>query len=250
MILKNLLLKLRYPNLKFIDNLFPNFGIYTNSNIDIVLLHTLWHSFANETNTLIVEINKPLDSIYSVSNVFIKTFSSDLIMINTKQSLILTQFKNTFDNDGLSSFIEIKSNELLKSLSVNNRHNPKVFQYSNTDRLESFLNLTAKKINLLICDENKDSINILNKFLMNSSINYIYLHGNNKIKLGNGDENLRSLILKKGYVFYARINSKDDLYVLSEFINGFPSSSFETINTLKLQKLISLPINSDFTKPS
>lgn len=122
-------------------------------------------------------------------------------------------------------------------------------KYLNIDSANSLFKLIASKSNkstLLAINLNNNTIEILKNFISLIKTNSFLIYNTNTYD--RESNTIRRYLLTKGYVFYSRINNEHDFFILSESINGFPSSQFSVLDDSTLTKWISLPPDSDYTK--
>lgn len=245
MLLQKLIFKFKYPLLRFLS-LQKLGGLYSRSGEDTLLLSVVFTSLNSNSSNSIIEIDRPAENPYSVTNTFVRDFSCDAFVINTNKNLVFTCANNDQIDLELPSITEMPddvSHGMISSL----KKTVLQFNYlSEQDLLNALINKTStyKFISIIY---NTNSLNILKGLLKNTSIYYILIQNNNSGNLCLGNDNIRKYLAQFGYIYHSRLNNKDDLFVLSEFINGFPSKSFEILNTVSLQKWLSEPPNSDYT---
>jgi len=99
----------------------------------------------------------------------------------------------------------------------------------------------------LSIEYNNEAYKLLDEIIGKKKIYGIIIQNTNTYNKKIND--LRIFLLNSGYIFLSRINNQNDLFLLTETINGFPSSLFNYLNSSTLAKWISIPNDFDYTKP-
>jgi hypothetical protein len=247
-LIQKIILKYFWPLIRYL-NLESLGGVYSRHGEDIFVLSALsGHLFKND-NSKIIEINKPDNLPYSLSTAFVLDKSCTSVLINTHNNLVLSYAKQVVKLKGL---LETKSDVVSNDIfgSVNSLKDfSKLYSYSSNDELASSLKKNFSQCSLIILNYDSDSLLLLDKLINEIRVYSILLMNNNSGLFSIGDMPLRDRLALSGYIFNARLNDKDDFFVLSELINGFPGHIFTQINTVKLQRWVSSPPDSDFTVP-
>jgi hypothetical protein len=238
--IKKTLLKIKYPFLKNI-NIKQNEGVFDLEGIDIHIFTTLYHIFKNNEYNLIIDIDRPIEFNLSISNLFLELMPNTSVVVFDHLSDIA--ILNNLDD---SNFIYINSQldgGLISELAFKNK-------YIKVDSVINLFKMIASIRNrstILTTNFNKNTLENLKNYISIIKSNSFLIYNTNsydtEINL------LRNYLLTKGYVFYSRINNQHDFFILSESINGFPSSKFNLIDNSTLAKWISLPPDSDYTMP-
>lgn len=241
-ILQKIILKIYFPLLRFY-NFDKTSGIYKQDGSDTFLLTKIFNSLDNNNSNTVIEINNKLNSELSILGLFLKKFGCKALIFSTHQKTYVTNIIHSGTKNDYSDLIKYGIDDLDK-----NEYSE--YSYSNDLELSSIISTVANEYLLLTMYYNKDLIQLLDNVLENNKIKYLYIQNNTKdFYLKIGDNKLRKLLLSKGYIYLSRINAKDDFFLLSEYVNGFPSEEFKFMNTKSLQRWISEPPDFDYTKP-
>lgn len=247
MFINKLFLKFKYPLLKFVT-LNEMGGCYTRSGGDVLLLSVLFNSFLNNRENYIIELNKPLKEPYSISNLFLRLFSCSAILINTDKRFVFIYGLKQPEELDLPLYPTMPAKEEV-GLEASHEHSSKVYEYSSDETLLQALLKGKVNCACVILNYETDSVVILKGLIKDLTINAVLIQNNTSGSLHSGNDLIRKFLLMSGFIFYVRLNNNDDLFVLSEYLNGFPSKDLKMFNTTSLQKWVSIPPDSDYTKP-
>lgn len=240
--LKLILLKLKFPLLKCI-NFIKTGGIYSSDGLDLYLFQVFFNIFNNAEANCILELNKINQSLISEFNLFIKFFpSTQYINIDNKLN------KVTFNNYEFSNSINLsQSNFVDVGIVPDLKNKYSTYIYNQNDNLLYNVLSEIDKITLLSIEYNNEAYKLLDEIIGKKKIYGIIIQNTNTYNKKIND--LRIFLLNNGYIFLSRINNQNDLFLLTETINGFPSSLFNYLNSSTLAKWISIPNDFDYTKP-
>ena len=246
MIFSKLKLKFLYPHLKSF-NINELGGIYSHNALDLILLKFAYNNLRNSNSISIIEVDKPSNANFSFSNIFIELFSANFFLINSKLNSILYFGSDSLENN--QENLPIKSE--FENFGVSNKFKGNVIKssYLNLEDLKNKISISKDDCLILSINYSFKSVNILESLLEFNNSNFIVIQNNNDGFFSSGNDEIRKKIQKNGYVFFARINNSDDLFVSLELINGFPREAFKTLKSSSLLKWVSIPKNNDYTKP-
>jgi hypothetical protein len=241
-----ILLKLKYPSLKFLKSKKLG-GIYTKNGLDLILLKFAYNFLSNNKSTSIIELDKRGNENFLLSNIFIELFSANLFLIDPKAKSIFF-----FGNDNLVNENKFFPHNLeFESCGITNKFKgiSKKSTYKNFDDLKKNIFKNIKNCSILSINYNDESIDLFKNLLEFLDLYFIIIKNNNGGVFSTGNNNLRKIIKQNGYVFFARINNSDDLFISLELINGFPREILKSLKPQSLLKWVSVPKNNDYNKP-
>lgn len=237
--IQNAILKKKWPLLEII-NLKKKYKINNNSNLIYFLFDQLEsYLIKNDKFNTLEILNSELSR-----EIFIKHFSVGI------SGNIYTAYMGDMSliTDSFTSQLKFNPNKI--SLTVT-EHNKKTvvskISFDSHSLMLSYLFEMNCKFPLVIMDYSFKNDDFIEKIIEKCNVYYLLLLNNNSGLFSCGDNNLRNLFAKKGLIFKSRIDGKNDFFVASDAVNGFPKDLFEIISTIKLQRLISLPPGGDFT---
>jgi hypothetical protein len=240
--IKLLFLKMKYPFLKHIK-IKSNEGVFDLEGIDIHIFTTLYNIFKNSNSNIIFDIDRPVNYNLSISNLFLDMIPNASVVIYDHLTDIVILNNLELENNNVKFINSQLNGGLIPEIAINNK-------YLKIDSASSLFKLIASKNNrstLLAINSNNNTIDKLKNFISLIKTNSFLIYNTNTYD--SISNTIRRYLLTKGYVFYSRINNMHDFFILSESINGFPSSQFNIIGDNTLAKWISLPPDSDYTKP-
>jgi hypothetical protein len=238
--IKKAFLKINYPFLKNI-NIKQNEGVFDLEGIDIHIFTTLYHILKNNEYNLIIDIDRPVEFNLSISNLFLELIPNTSVVIFDHLSDIA--ILNNLDDSKLKYINSQLEGGLISELAYNN----KFLKVGSVTNLFKMIASIRNRSTLLTINFNKNTLENLKNFISIINSNSFLIYNTNTYDT---ETNLlRNYLLTKGYVFYSRINDQHDFFILSESINGFPSTKFNLIDDCTLAKWISLPPDSDYTRP-
>lgn len=241
------LLKLKYPRLKF-SGLNSQGRIYNGSSEDTFVMTTISNSLNNNEHKRIIEIDRNPEVHYSLANTFVDLFACNAYLLNTEKKILFSYGPGKNELPGLARFT-MEDDIPDWGITGKFKTTSKIYEYSSDDDLFRSLNSQANWLNLLIVTYGSPAISLMKKLVNATRIYFVLLQNNSRGPFSIGDHDIRKYLLKHGYVYHSRLNGKHDLFILSDFVNGFPSASLRILSTTLLQKCISEPPGSDYTKP-
>lgn len=247
MFLASILLRLEYPLLRFLK--FRKLtGIYTKYGQDIILLQILYNNLVNSNSIHVLEINRPVVQPYSIVNIFLKLFSGTAFLINTDAKSVL--LCSVIDPKPMNLPLDnVVNNDLKYGLDVSLIYNYYSYAYSSGSILVDSLVDYSASYSFIVLEYNADALSVMLELIRKSSVKAILIQNNCINLFGFGDNQIRKKLARLGYVFHTRLDNRDDLFVASEMLNGFPSHLFENIQSDSLAKWISEPPDSDYARP-
>lgn len=240
MLLQKTILKNKWPLLEFFD-LRKKYNINNNSNLFYFLLEQLEpFLIKNEGFNTLEIINSDLNT-----SLFVKHFpvgiGGDIFTVNlVDMSLKFHAFECQRKLNPNKYFLAPNG--------LNSKNTLSKISFNSQSLMLSYLLEKKYKFPLVIADFFDKNYDFIKKIIEMCDVRYLLLLNNNSGLFSSGNNNLRNLFAKKGLIFKSRIDGKNDFFVASEAINGFPRELFEIISTVKLQRLISLPPGDDFTR--
>jgi len=236
MFLYNFLFKIKYPLLKFFS--LKNFGgVYSSKGQDIFMLKYLYNFLSNNDNVIFIELNTNPKEQFLLSNLFFRIFKNDFIYVDLNKKLIVECLKKNKIKIHGSSKLNLGID---LSFYENCRH------YALTNFLNDLAKFPDCFFNLIVYFDKK-SINLFFNILEKKDVKTIFIQGNkiywHEIK------KIHNKLFMLGFVFHSRLNGKDDFFIKSEMVNGFSSKMIEKYSLGSLNKWISDPPDSDYTKP-
>lgn len=237
MILHRLVLKFYWPFLRFI-NLKNLGGFYSQRGEDVLILSMLWSHFSRNKNISIMEINKPEIMPYSLSTVLLAMSSCTAVLINTRNRLILSYAKEPTVLPCLSLKDDSISKDMLGCVNIY-KDSSLLYEYSSNAQLINTLQDMRVNYSLVILNYEPEALSLLDELLIESRIFAIVILNNRSGFFSRGDMGIRKKLAGKGFVFHSRLNDSDDVFVLTELINGFPSHLIEQIGAASLQSCVS-----------
>jgi len=240
--IKLLFLKLNYPFLKHV-NIRSNEGVFDLEGIDIHIFTTLYNIFKNNNHNIIFDIDRPIKYNLSISNLFLDMIPNASVVIFDQLSDIAILNKLDLENININFINSQIDGGLIPEFAHNNK-------FINIDSINSLFKLIASQsalCTLVAINFNNNTIATLAVFFTLIKSNSILIYNTKTFDIETNA--LRTFLLKKGFVYYSRINNKHDFFILSESINGFPSAQFNVLDNSTLTKWISLPPESDYTMP-
>jgi hypothetical protein len=234
--------------LKFV-NLNGVGGFFSSNGEDVFIYSLLFNHLLGNSNSRVIEINKPVEFPYSLTTVFVAASSCSGVLINTREQLLLSYSKELLEFHPLPMVIEQLSYDMLGCLNLY-RNTSKLYKFSSNHELLGTGRFGRDAYSLAILTFEAESLVLLDELLGETKIYALMILGNDTGFLAHGDMDIRNKLALKGYIYFARQNFRDDIFVLSELINGFPSKLFECMDTVMLQRWVSCPPNSDYSKPS
>lgn len=247
MLLQKLVLKYYWPLLRFI-NLEDIGGYYTRKGEDALILSVLFSHLLKNKDTHFVEINKPEVFPYSSATVLLVIGCCSGLLINTRNRLVLSYAKDHVEIPGLLAIKESKYHDMLGCLNAY-KDTSLLYEYSSKEQLLSSMKKKQASYSIVILNLDADAIELLDDLMSESVIFSIMILNNREGLFGTGDMKVRKKLARKGFIFHTRLNGRDDIFVLSELINGFPSNFFGLMNTDSLQRWVSTPPGSDYSTP-
>lgn len=245
--LQKLILKHYWPLLRCI-NLKDAGGYYSRNGEDALVFSLLFNHITKNKCIKVIEINKPEIFPYSLTTIFLTIGSCSGVLINTRSHLVLSYAKEPIELPGLK--VISGSNYYDEFGCLNSyKESSLVHEYSLNEQLTNSLCSNQMSYSLVILNVETDAMQILDELLSESSVFSIMILNNTSGLFSIGDMNLRNKLAQKGFIFHTRLNGRDDIFVLSELINGFPSSLFGLMNTTTLQRWVSDPPGSDYSTP-
>jgi hypothetical protein len=247
-LLQKIILKYYWPLIRCL-NLENLGGVYSRHGEDALVLSALASHLHKNDNSKIIEINKPDKFPYSLSSSFVIDKLCSSALINTRSNLVLSYAKEVVELQGLlETTSETEGNDIFGCVS-SLKDSSKLYRYSSNDQLVSSLKENSSTCSLIILNCDSDSLLLLDKLINEIRVFSILLLNNNSGLFSIGDMTLRDKLALSGYIFNSRLNGRDDFFVLSELINGFPSDLFVHMKTARLQRWVSAPPDSDYTRP-
>lgn len=247
MLLQELVLKYFWPLLKFV-NLKNLVGFYSRNGEDVLILSLLWSHFSKNKKLSIMEINKPEILPYSLSTVLLAMASCSAVLINTRSRLVLSYAKEPTVLPCLSLKDDSTGRDMLGCLNIY-KDSSLLYEYSSNEQLMSSLQEIQANHSLVILNFEAEALLLLDELLIESRIFAIMILNNRSGLFSRGDIKIRNKLARKGFVFHTRLNDSDDIFVLSELINGFPSHMIDQIGAASLQRWVSNPPEEDYSKP-
>ncbi len=247
MLLQKIILRKYWPLLKLV-NLEKIGGYFTRNGEDALILSVLFSHFLKKEDARIIEINKPEGYPYSLVTAFLATGSCSGVLINTRNRHVLSYAKVPKQLPGLTTIIESKYHDMFGCLNAY-KDTSLLYEYSSGERLLKSLENNHSTYSLVILTLEADSIQILDRLMSESAVFSILIINNTSGFFSCGDMMIREKLARNGFVFHTRLNGRDDFFVLSELINGFPSKLFGLMNTVSLQRWVSSPPGSDYSTP-
>ncbi|MDA9285247.1 hypothetical protein N9P94_00180 [Pseudomonadales bacterium] len=247
MSLQKVLLKWMWPGLKFID-LKRVGGFYTHHGEDTFLMTALYGLLERNTDGCIVEIDKSEDLHFSLTTIMVSLKLSSAVLVNSAKNLMVS-FSNP--KVGLSYSAESDEPEYESHFGCNSSQGGAsvLYGYKDQAQLIETISTNFKLCNLVITSPKADSLKVLWALVDEVKVFAVFLVSNQSGLFSAGDMAVRRRLNAKGYIYYGRLNGKDDLFLASEMINGFPSKCFEKMGTTELQKWITPPPGSIYTDP-
>jgi hypothetical protein len=234
------ILKNNWPLLDFF-NLRKKYKINNNSNLFYFLLDQLEPFLIKNEEFITLEIiNSDLNT-----SLFIKhfpvgiggdVFTANLVDMSLKCDAFVSQRKLNPNKD------------FVTPTGLNSKDDISKISFNSQSLMLSYFLEKKYKFPLVITDFSEENFDFIEKIVETSNVHYLLLLNNNSGLFSSGNNNFRNFIAKKGLIFKSRIDGKNDFFVASDAINGFPRELFEIISTVKLQRLISLPPGGDFTR--
>ena len=240
--IKLLFLRMNYPFLKHVK-IKSNEGVFDLEGIDIHIFTTLYNIFKNSNSNIIFDINRPINYNLSRSNLFLDMIPNASVVIFDELTDIAILNNLDLENYNIKFINSQLDGGLIPTIASNNK-------YLKIDSAIGLFKLIASKSNrstLLAINSNNNIIEKLKIFISLIKTNSFLIYNTNTYD--STSNTIRRYLLTNGYVFYSRINNMHDFFILSESINGFPSSEFSVLGDSTLTKWISLPPDSDYTKP-
>lgn len=247
MLLQKLVLKYYWPLLRCI-NLENIGGYYSHNGEDTLILSVLFSHVSKNKNISIIEINKPEIFPYSLTTILLAMGSCSGVLINTQKHLVLSYANAPIELSGLSVLSETKCHDIFGCLNAY-KDTSLLYEYASREQLLSTLRNNQASYSMVILNLEAESMQILDELMSESRIFSIMILNNSSGLFSIGDMKIRETLARKGFIFHTRLNGRDDIFVLSELINGFPSNLFGLMNTVSLQRWVSAPPGSDYTKP-
>jgi hypothetical protein len=248
MFLQKIILKYYWPLIRHL-NLKSLGGVYSRNGEDALVLSALASHLYKNDNSKVIEINKPEEFPYSLSTAFVIDKSCSSVLVNTRNNLVLSYAKQAVELKGLlETKSQVESNDIFGCISSLKDFST-LYRYSSNDQIVSSLKENSSSYSLIILNCDSDSLLLLEQLINEIHVFSILLLNNNSGIFSIGDMAIRDKLALRGYIFNTRLNDRDDFFVLSELINGFPSDLFAHMNTVKLQRWISAPPDSDYTRP-
>lgn len=247
LLLQKLVLKYYWPLLRCV-NLEEIGGYYSRNGEDALILSILFSHVIKNKDAKIIEINKPEIFPYSLTTILLAIGSCSGVLINTHKRLALSYAKEPIELPDLLKTCELKLHDMLGCLNAY-KDTSLLYEYSSSEQLLSSLRNNQASYSLVILNLEADSMHILDGLMSESLIFSIMILNNSSGLFSIGDMMIREKLARKGFVFHTRLNGRDDIFVLSELINGFPSKLFGLMNTVSLQRWVSGPPGSDYSKP-
>ena len=234
-LIQTVYIKIKFPKLEVVK--LSNYGVFSENGLDLYIYSILFNIISNDSNNSLVEISRPSSFNISCFNLFLPIFPN-------KNFLLF----------GDEMFISKNCNSFNSAQVLNNSSSfifPPYLKYGDILKIE------CDKFKLV--KDNTDVISILAFCFDSSELNgildivydkkvYSLLVYNNPL-IDKQSKLFRNKLISLGYVFYARIDSSHDFFILSDCVNGFPSECFRNMPLSSLTKWISVPNNSNFTKP-
>ncbi len=245
--LQKIILRNYWPFLRFV-NLKGLGGFYSRSGEDVLLASILFSHVIKNSSIKIIEINKPESYPYSLANVFFEFCACTAMLINTRNRLIFAAAKNAAELSGLKSTNDISSKDTYGCLNAY-VNDSKLYEYSSNEQLVISMSKYSMEYSLVILSAEIESIQLLSELLGGLKIYCIIVLNNNSGFFSCGNTEIRNTLAQKGFVFHTRLNGNDDLFVLSEMVNGFPSNVSAQLNIDSLMRWVSPPPDSDYTVP-
>lgn len=246
--IQRFLLQLKYPRIKFSKVDSQTKCDRENSFIGCYILKMIKNSLLNNANNLIIEIDGDLQGPNSLLNNITQSYSNRFYFLDIEKKKLLY---GGIESDKILDISFLKQNINITDASTlgSNSCIKNVYDYTSEDVFFNFLIRYIREINLLIFPYRVSCLEFVKKIFCKSEVYFVLLRNNSGGLFSIGDFSIREYIIQLGYVYHSRVDNKHDLFVLSSFVNGFPASSLRMLNTSKLQKYISEPPDSDFTKP-
>ena len=249
MFLQKLIFKYLWPFLRQINIQKNNIGLFSYDGRDIVMLSILNSHMLKNKNQIIIEINKPEKLPYSLATAFLTTGSCSGILINTKINKVLSYSKEKEIFPDLNNCEKLFNDDVFGCYDIY-KESSLLYEYYSNYQLTNLLKVKfEKKCSLIILSMEEESIKILRNLLDETLVYSIMILNNNAGLFGIGDMKMRKYLALKGFIFHTRLNGRDDIFILSELVNGFPGNLFQTMSTFTLQRSVTFPNNSDYTKP-
>jgi len=239
MVLQKLILRLFWPLLKFVD-LNSLGGLYTRSGEDLLMLWLLFSKISNNDDVRIIEVDRGSKKPYPLSRYFHNSESNTTCYHIDVGSNKIVQFGST--STELRGLGVVKEESCLAASRID-------YKYShNSNLVSSFINDTDP-YSLVVVHYGSEALELLRAMILTSKVRSIFIIGNDAGLLGLGDSKIRKELERKGFVFQTRLNSRDDLFVSTESLNGFPSELVESLEIGSLSRWVSQPPDSDYTRP-
>jgi hypothetical protein len=247
-LLQKIILKYYWPLMRYL-NLESLGGAYSLNGEDTLVLSALASHLYKNDNSKIIEINKPDNLPYSLSTAFVVDKSCSSVLINTRNNLVLSYAKQSVELKGLLEKKSKVESHAIFGCEGSLKDSSVLYGYSSNDQLVSSIKENSSSCSLIILNCDSDSLLLLDKLINEIRVFSILLLNNNSGFFSIGDLILRDKLALSGHIFNTRLNGRDDFFVLSELINGFPSDLFFHMKTAKLQRWVSAPPDSDYTRP-
>lgn len=246
--IQRLLLKIKYPRIKFYKEDSPSKRHRENSSAGSYILKIIKNSLQNNAENLIIALDGDLQGPNSLLNSIAQSHNSRFYFLNIEKKKLLyggIVSDKILDISFLKENINITDSTTLGAdLCIKD-----VYDYTSEDFFFDCITRYIREINLLIFPYRVSYLEFVKKIFCTSEVYFVLLWNNSGGLCSIGDFSIREYIIQLGYVYHSRIDNKHDLFILSSLVNGFPASSLRMLNTSKLQKYISEPPDSDFTKP-
>ncbi|MBU3568189.1 hypothetical protein [Polynucleobacter alcilacus] len=236
--IKNLILKYRWPLLELID---PDYSYSYKCKYLFFLENNLEaFSLKNKNFKTLEIINSSFEKDLIANNLVSGGFAHEVHIANF--------FFSTLRLVDIDLATKIRSNNPTAGLfGSDQRQNLSSLKFKSHAELCEHLLLPASSYPLVILHYHPQLIEVLeNVSFLNSY--YILLLNNNEGLFSTGNNQIRTYLANKGFIFKSRMNQAADFFVASNAINGFPKELFIQIGTTRLQKLVSLPPDGDFTR--
>jgi len=243
LLLQKLVLRYYWPLLRSI-NLKKLGGFYSESGEDVLILSLLWNHLSRNKKMSIIEINKPETFPYSLTTAILALTSCSSVLINTSNSLVLSYSKEPTLLPQLSLNTNLKLINEFGCLNIY-RDTSILYKYSSNEQLINSLHEISENHSLVILNFDDESVLMLDKLLINFRIFVIVILNNRSGIVSEGDMNVRYKLVRQGYVFHTRLNDNDDIFILTELINGFTSKMMNQIGAASLLRWVSEPTNRD-----
>ena len=247
MFLQKLILRYLWPFLRQINLQQHSIGLFSTKGEDIVILSILNSHLLKNKNIFIIEINKPAILPYSLVTALLVTGSCSGILIDTHNQKVLSYSKEKVHLPELKTCNEISLHDVFGCYDIY-KETSLLYEYSSNYQLTNLLK-KFQNYSLIIMSLEVKSIKLLKNILDQTLVYSVMVLNNNLGLFGSGDMEMRKFLALKGFIFHTRLNGRDDIFILSELVNGFPGNLFEAMSTNTLQRSITYPPNSDYTTP-